>query len=60
VISWKYNRFGHVEVWNSKKIEDRQADLYIQGEFDVRAFFNQQGLEVDDLEIDETGSCEDP
>lgn len=60
MISWKYNRFGHVEIWNSDKIEAREADLYIQADFDVRAFFNQQGLDVDDIEIDETGTCEDP
>ncbi len=60
MISWKYNRFGHVEIWNSDNIEAREADLYLQVDSDVKAFFNQQGLDVDDIEIDETGHCEDP
>jgi hypothetical protein len=60
MISWKYNRFGHVEIWNGDKIEAREADLYLQVDFDVAAFFNQQGLDFDDIEIDETGTCEDP
>jgi len=62
MISWRYNKFGDVELWNGRLPQDehREADLYMQGDFDVRAFFNQQGLDVDDIESGDTGECEDP
>ncbi len=60
MINWRYNRFGHVEIWNSDTIEAREADLYLQVDFDIRVFFNQQGLDVEDMETGETGRCEDP
>lgn len=60
MIRWKYNRFGHVEVWKDADKATGESDLYVQIDTDVRSFFEQIGLNVEDIEIEETGECEDP
>lgn len=60
MIRWKYNRFGHVEIWEDADSAEGEADLYLQVDTDVQAFLEQIGVDPDDVEIDETGECEDP
>lgn len=38
-IRWKYNRFGHIEIWDESKQTPREADLYFQVDTDVTGFF---------------------
>lgn len=52
-VRWKYNRFGHVEVWDESNQTPREADFYIQIEESVDAFFNHIGLDVHEVLIDE-------
>ncbi len=59
-IRWKYNRFGHVEVWEDANKAAGESDLYIQVDTDVKAFFESIGIDMDGIEILETGECEDP
>lgn len=59
-IHWKYNHFGHVEIWEDADSAEGEADLYLQVDTDVQSFFEQIGVNPDDVEKDETGECEDP
>lgn len=58
-ITWKYNRYGHVEVWNGDEDEE-EADLYIQQEADVNEFFRKIGLDPETVNIDDFDTVEDP
>lgn len=55
-LTWKYNRFGHVEVWkgehNREYIDNHESDLYFQVDYDVEAFFENIGVNMDDLSVD--------
>lgn len=46
VSQWTYNRFGHIEI-------SGDLNIYIQYDMDVEAFFDQLGLSVHDMEIDD-------
>lgn len=35
MIRWKYNRFGHVEIWGESNKEPRESDIYLQVDTDV-------------------------
>jgi hypothetical protein len=52
-IRWKYNRFGHVEVWDESKQMPREADVYVQTEEDVNAFFDSIGMSIVEVNIDD-------
>ena len=58
-ITWKYNRYGHVEVWKGDEDEE-EADLYIQQEEDVNEFFRHIGVDPDTVNIDDFDTAEDP
>ena len=58
-ISWKYNRFGHVEVWNGPMTE-KEADLYIQQDTDVKAFFEHIGVDPDTVNPGDFDIADDP
>lgn len=59
MITWKYNRYGHVEVWQGTEMKG-ESDLYIQADYDVEAFFNQIGFNMDQIDIGDFDTCEDP
>lgn len=59
-IRWKYNRFGHVEIWEDANKATGESDLYLQIDTDVKSFFEQIGVDMDDVEIEEIGECTDP
>lgn len=61
-LRWRYNRFGHIELWNLNKHDkpSREADLYMQGQDDVRMFFQTLGLNPDEAEIGDEGTAVDP
>jgi len=58
-ITWKYNRFGHVEVWKGDEDEE-EADLYIQQDTDVEEFFKKIGLDPETIEPGDFDTAEDP
>ncbi len=62
MIRWKYNRFGHVEIWNEDKPTDRpgKADIYLQVDTDVKAFFEVIGLNQDEVNVNDWDTCNDP
>ena len=52
-VRWKYNRFGHVEIWDESNPTPRESDLYLQTEEDVETFFGSIGMSADDVNIDD-------
>ncbi len=52
-VRWKYNRFGHVEIWDESNPAPRESDVYLQSEEDVKAFFDSIGTITDDVNIDD-------
>lgn len=59
LITWKYNRFGHLEVWEGTEARG-ESDLYIQSEDDVEAFFDHIGIPADMVDPGDWDTCEDP
>ncbi len=59
-VRWKYNRFGHVEIWDESKQTPRETDVYLQTEEDVKAFFDSIGMSISDVNVDDWDTCEDP
>ena len=57
-ITWKHNRFGHVEIWQGKDMEG-EAELYLQNDIDVKSFFQLLGMEVENIEIGDHDTCVD-
>ncbi|WP_145949577.1 hypothetical protein [Paenibacillus sp. Y412MC10] len=53
VLTWRYNKDGHVEIWNGSIIPDQAAesDLYLQQDTDVKSFFNAFGMKLNDISI---------
>ena len=49
---WKYNRFGHIEIWHGEDMEG-EADEYIQVDYEVEAFLNDLGRSSEDMGIDD-------
>lgn len=58
-MRWKYNRYGHVEIWK-KDDGSGESDLYLQADYDVERFFADIGLSVEDIGIDDWDFAEDP
>ena len=52
-VRWKYNRFGHVEIWDESNPTPRESDLYLQTEEDVETFFGSIGMSTGDVNIDD-------
>ncbi len=62
MIRWRYNRFGHVEIWNEDKPADcpGEADIYLQVDTDVKAFFEVIGMNHEEVNVDDWDTCNDP
>lgn len=58
-ITWKYNRYGHVEIWKGTEMEGA-SDIYLQVDTDVEEFFKGIGLDVADVGIDDWDTVDDP
>ena len=58
-ITWKYNRYGHVEVWKGDEDEE-EADIYIQQEEDVNEFFRKIGVDPETVGPGDFDTAEDP
>lgn len=66
-LTWKYNRFGHVEIWKGSEMRG-ESDLYLQTDYDVGHFFYLIGLSTDpeqigapeDIGIDDWDTVDDP
>ena len=58
-ITWKYNRYGHVEVWKGDEDEE-EADLYIQQDTDVEEFFRKIGVDPETVGPGDFDTAEDP
>lgn len=59
LITWKYNRYGHLEIWQGDRM-DGEADIYIQADHEVETFFAQIGLPIDLVDPGDHDVCEDP
>ena len=55
---WKYNRFGHVEIWHGEYMEG-EADVYIQLDYEVEAFLNDRGFTSEEMGIDDWDNFEE-
>jgi len=62
LIRWKYNRFGHVEIWNENRPSKatQEADIYIQVDTDLQAFFEQIGMNPEEVNVEDWDTCKDP
>lgn len=47
--TWKYNRFGHIEITGDG------LDIYIQTDYDVAQFLESVGLNLMDVCVDDWG-----
>lgn len=47
-LTWRYNTLGDIEVWKGElnPTNGGDSDLYIQGEDDVKLFFDNIGVYV--------------
>jgi hypothetical protein len=63
MLSWKYNRFGHVEIWKGKvwypEMKNNEADLYLQDSTDVESFFKTINVNMERVSIDDWDFAED-
>ena len=57
-VRWKYNRLGHVEIWDEANQTPREGDIYLQTEDDVNAFFNHIGQDISEVMIDDWDHAE--
>lgn len=52
MITWLYNEYGHIEIWegelNPYEVK-RESDLYIQNDMEVDHFFYMVGTKKDPL-----------
>ena len=56
---WRYNRFGHVELWKNDDMNG-ESDIYLQVDYDVKAFFESIGYsDVDMIDIDDHDHFDD-
>jgi len=59
MIRWKYNRFGHVEIWGESNKEPRESDIYLQVDTDVQSFFEQIGIDPENVNVEDSDTCKD-
>ena len=56
---WRYNRYGHVELWKNDDMS-KESDIYIQVDYDVKAFFDSIGYtDMDMIDIDDWDHFDD-
>ena len=55
---WKYNRFGHIEIWHGDYMEG-ESDEYIQADNEVEDFLKDRGYTSEDMGIDDWDNFEE-
>ncbi|MFQ3543587.1 hypothetical protein Q7A53_05830 [Halobacillus rhizosphaerae] len=62
MITWHYNRFGHVSIWKGEienPCNNLESDIYLQIDTDVEAFFEHIGMNIDEVYPDDWDTCSD-
>lgn len=62
MLTWRYNRFGHVEIWQGEVNPyevGREGDELLQVDTDVEAFFDHIGQNMDEVYPGDWDTAED-
>jgi hypothetical protein len=59
MITWLYNRFGHIQIYQGevgyRHIMNNDCDVLLQSEDDVKQFFYDIGFDYDGVHVNDWG-----